>query len=113
MGSLLYSMQKNPRLSSIIDHLLCQSKQYTSAQLAVGELVPFHDEQIHSQWSDTSLAQVTLTIRRVPAQQQCMVCFEKYQPTRAEVSCPQCGSVGAKIISGEEFYLETIEEENE
>jgi hydrogenase nickel incorporation protein HypA/HybF len=106
-------MQKNPRLSSIIDHLSRQSKRYASARLAVGDLISFTNEQIHMQWNDSFLTQATLTIRRVPAQQQCMVCFEKYQPTRAEVSCPQCGSVGAKIISGEEFYLESIEEENE
>ncbi len=106
-------MQKNPRLSSIIEHLLRQPKRYASARLAVGSLVPFSDEQIHAQWSESSLAQVALTIRRVPAQQQCMVCFEKYQPARTEVSCPHCGSAGAKIIAGEEFHLESIEEENE
>lgn len=97
----------------MIDHLYRQSKRYTAAHLAVGGLVPFSDEQIHAQWSESHLAQVALTIRRVPAQQQCMVCFEKYQPARTEVSCPRCGSVGAKIIAGEEFYLESIEEENE
>jgi len=106
-------MQKNPRLSSIIDHLLRQQKRYVSANLAVGELVLFDDEQIHAQWRDTSLAQTRLTIRRVPALQQCMACFNKYHPARAEVSCPQCGSVGAKVIAGEEFYLEAVEEKNE
>jgi hydrogenase nickel incorporation protein HypA/HybF len=106
-------MQKNPRLSSIIQHLLQQPAPIVSAHIAVGELILFSDEQIHAQWSDASLAQTTLTIRRVPAEQQCMACFEKYHPTRAEVSCPHCGSVGAKIIAGEEFYLESIEREDE
>ncbi|MBK8616863.1 MAG: hydrogenase maturation nickel metallochaperone HypA [Anaerolineales bacterium] len=105
-------MQKNPRLSSMIDHLLRQSKRYKSAHLVAGTLISFDDQQIHAQWNESPLAQTTLTIRRVPAQQQCMVCFEKYQPARVEVSCPQCGSVGAKIIAGEEFYFESIEEEN-
>ena len=102
-------MPKNPRLSAIVDHLLQQSTRYTSVHLAIGELVSFSDEQIHAQWSDTPFAQSALTIRRVPAEQQCMTCFEKYHPTRAEVSCPHCGSVGAKIIAGEEFYLESFE----
>ena len=106
-------MQKNSRLSAIINHLLQQPMPVALAHLAVGELILFSDEQIHAQWSDTSLAQSTLTIRRVPAEQQCMTCFEKYHPTRAEVSCPHCGSVGAKIIAGEEFYLESIEQEDE
>jgi len=102
-------MPKNPRLSAIVDHLLQQSTRYTSVHLAIGELVSFSDEQIHAQWSDTPFAQSALTIRRVPAEQQCMTCFEKYHPTRAEVSCPHCGSMGAKIIAGEEFYLESFE----
>jgi Zn finger protein HypA/HybF involved in hydrogenase expression len=48
-----------------------------------------------------------------PAEQQCMVCFQKYHPLNKETSCPNCGSVGAKIIAGEEFYLESVEAENE
>jgi Zn finger protein HypA/HybF involved in hydrogenase expression len=103
-------MQKNLRLSVIIDHLLQQSRHIGSVQLAVGESIPFSDEQIHSQWSGSPLGQIALTIRRVPTEQQCMACFEKYRPANAEVSCPRCGSVGAKIITGEEFYLESIEE---
>jgi Zn finger protein HypA/HybF involved in hydrogenase expression len=39
-----------------------------------------------------------------------MACFTKYRPVNGEVSCPNCGGVGAKIISGEEFYLESMEE---
>jgi Zn finger protein HypA/HybF involved in hydrogenase expression len=81
-----------------------------SAHIAVGESIFFSDEQIHAQWSESTLAQIPLIIRRVAAEQQCMACFEKYRPARAEVSCPHCGSVGAKIIAGEEFYLESIEE---
>jgi len=103
-------MQKKPRLSSIIEHLLRQPTRIASAHIAVGESIFFSDEQIHTQWGESLLAQIPLTIRRVPTEQQCMACFEKYHPTRAEVSCPHCGSVGAKIISGEEFYLESIEE---
>jgi Zn finger protein HypA/HybF involved in hydrogenase expression len=38
-----------------------------------------------------------------------MVCFEKYHPLNGEISCPNCGSVGAKILAGEEFYLESVE----
>ena len=110
-------MPKIPRLSSIIDHLLRQSKLVSSVHIAVGELTSYNEEQIQAQWStlvrDTTLAQVTLLIRTIPAEQQCMVCFEKYHPLNKETSCPHCGSVGAKIIAGEEFYLESIKEENE
>ena len=102
-------MQNNPRLSAIINHLLHQPSPIGPVQIAVGELVLFEDDQIRKQWNESPLAKIPLTIRRIPAQQQCMACFEKYQPTRGEVSCPQCGSVGAKVITGEEFFLETLE----
>lgn len=107
-------MQKIPRLSSIIDQLLQQSTKAASVNIAVGELVVFEDDEIHEQWpklvNDTQLASAILTIRRIPAEQQCMVCFEKYHPQSKETTCPHCGSVGAKILAGEEFYLESIEE---
>jgi Zn finger protein HypA/HybF involved in hydrogenase expression len=102
-------MPKNPRFSAIIDHLIRQPK-FTSARIVVGESILLSDEQIYAQWAESPFAQTPLTIHRVPAEQQCMACFEKYHPIRAEVSCPRCGSVGAKIIAGEEFYLESIEE---
>jgi Zn finger protein HypA/HybF involved in hydrogenase expression len=103
-------MQKNSRLSAIIDHLLRQQTRISSVHIAVGESILISDEEIRAQWGETALAQIPLSIRRVPAEQQCMACFGKYHPARAEVSCPYCGSVGAKIIAGEEFYLESLEE---
>ena len=105
----------HPRLITMIDQLIQYPPQ--SVQVALGELFPLGEEQLRAQWDEltkhTSLARSSLTIRRVPAQQQCMVCFEKYHPTRTEVSCPNCGSVGAKIIAGEEFYLESFEQADE
>ncbi len=110
-------MQKIPRLSSIVNHLLLQTTRIASVNIAVGELVNFNDEEIQAQWSrlvnDTSLSRISLTIQRVAAEQQCMVCFEKYHPMNMETSCPHCGSVGAKILAGEEFHLESSREENE
>jgi Zn finger protein HypA/HybF involved in hydrogenase expression len=110
-------MQKIPRLSTIVNQLLQKTSHIESAHIAVGELINFDEEVILSQWSDltkdTNLSQTELTIHRITAQQQCMVCFEKYHPINKETSCPHCGSVGAKIIAGEEFYLESIKEENE
>ena len=105
-------MKKNPRLSAIIDHILRKPTGIVSVRIAIGESVLFSDEQVHAQWSESALAKIPLTIRRVPAELQCMTCFEKYHPTSAKVSCPRCGSVGAKIITGEEFFLESVEEQN-
>jgi Zn finger protein HypA/HybF involved in hydrogenase expression len=110
-------MQTLPQLAFIFEHLLRRQKNIISVRLTVGELIPATGEQLQAQWSDlvngTALSRSVLLIRRVPAEQQCMACFEKYHPLNQETSCPKCGSVGAKIIAGEEFHLDSLKEENE
>ncbi|MCE9646122.1 MAG: hydrogenase maturation nickel metallochaperone HypA [Chloroflexi bacterium] len=110
-------MQKIPRLTTIIDQLLKQPVRAGSVNIAVGALAACTDSEIHACWSsnvrNTPLVNAILKIQRIPAEQQCMVCFQKYNPVNQETSCPFCGSVGAKILVGEEFYLESVQEENE
>ena len=84
-----------------------------SITFALGELYSLNEEQLRAQWSESRFAKISLHIRLIRAEQQCMVCFGKYHPSQNETSCPTCGSVGAKILAGEEFYLESIEEEDE
>jgi Zn finger protein HypA/HybF involved in hydrogenase expression len=108
-------MQKIQRLTFIVDELLQKPKRTAFVNIAVGELAISNEDEIHEQWiklvNNTALATTQLKIRLIQAEQQCMVCFEKYHPLHKETSCPHCGSVGAKILTGEEFYLESIEEE--
>jgi len=104
-------MSFHPRLKNIVDQL---SKNPTrSVRLALGELFPLEEDELRAQWlqlvSGTSLASTELSIRVVRAQQQCMVCFEKYHPVDKATSCPHCGSVGAKILAGEELAVEAVE----
>jgi Zn finger protein HypA/HybF involved in hydrogenase expression len=105
-------MQTLPRLSSIVQQILRSSHLPDTVHIVAGELT-FSENQIHEQWrelvSQTPLAKTKLNIRIIPAEQQCMVCFLKYHPNEKETACPQCRSVGAKILSGEEFYLESYD----
>ncbi|NOT04820.1 MAG: hydrogenase maturation nickel metallochaperone HypA [Anaerolineales bacterium] len=105
----------HPRLITMVDKLLQHPPR--SVQVALGELFPLDEDQLRAQWNEltehTSLENAALNIRLVRAEQQCMVCFQKYHPQNQETACPHCKSVGAKIIAGEEFYLESIKEENE
>lgn len=100
---------QNSRLSSIVQNLLAHHETRASIQLVVGELV-LDEEQLQNEWKEltasTPIAKTKLNIRIVPAEQQCMWCFLVYSPNKKETVCPQCRSVGAKILSGEEFYLE-------
>jgi hydrogenase nickel incorporation protein HypA/HybF len=108
-------MHELPVTQSIIDIALrhADGKRVTDIYLVMGELSKLVDDSIQFYWEilakDTLAQGAQLHIRRVPAEFQCMACFEKYHPNGEEFSCPYCGSVGAKIIAGEEFFMEAID----
>jgi Zn finger protein HypA/HybF involved in hydrogenase expression len=89
------------------------SKHIKSLQLAIGELSELDRETIRKDWAELSRGspaeRARLQFRSVKAEVQCMACFMKYHPSDGKIHCPYCGSYGAKILSGEEFYLESIE----
>ena len=91
------------------------AKRVTDLHIVIGELASMVDDSIQFYWDiiakDTIAEQATLHFRRVPAQLQCMTCFEKYHPTDRELACPKCNGVNTKIIAGEEFRLESIDVE--
>jgi hydrogenase nickel incorporation protein HypA/HybF len=89
------------------------AKRIKTVNLAVGEIAELDQTSIQGYWEDiskgTPAEQAQLTFRFINAEVQCMSCFMKYHPLDGKIHCPQCGSYGAKILSGEEFYLESIE----
>src|SRR5512134_547321 len=91
------------------------AKRVTDLNIVIGDLASMVDESIQFYWDiiarDTMAEGAMLHFRRVPAELQCNTCAEKYHPTDKELVCPKCGGVGAKIIAGEEFALESIDVE--
>lgn len=81
--------------------------------LALGELSELDPANLQTHWIDltkgTSLEHAQLHIRLIPAEVQCMACFQKYRPIDKKIHCPSCGSFGAKILKGEECSLDSIE----
>jgi len=114
-------MHELPIAQSILDIALkhadkAEAKRITNLYLVMGELSKIVDESIQFYWDiiakDTIAEGATLHFRYVPAEFQCMACFEKYHPSDSEeFECPNCGAVGVKIIAGEEFSLEAIDVE--
>ncbi|GMV34553.1 MAG: hypothetical protein DCC59_02585 [Chloroflexi bacterium] len=99
----------NQKLSAIVRTLNTKNAKPETIRLAVGELLADAEEVLRD-WTDltsaTPLANAKLSVRIIPAEQQCMWCFLVYRPQQGETKCPQCHSVGAKIIHGEELFLE-------
>ena len=91
--------------------------QVTAVNIAIGEISELDPISIRTHWNEliqgTQAEQAEIHFRLIPAQVQCMGCFQKYHPLDKQILCPYCGSVGAKILTGEECFLESIEMENE
>jgi hydrogenase nickel incorporation protein HypA/HybF len=81
--------------------------------LVMGEVAELDQGLIREYWRElgkgTLAEHAQLHFRFKRAEVQCMACFSKYQPLNGKILCPYCGSYGAKILSGEEFDLESIE----
>jgi hydrogenase nickel incorporation protein HypA/HybF len=80
-------MHELPVTQSILDIALrhAEGKRITDIYLVMGDLSRLVDDSIQFYWDiiakDTVAAGATLHFRRVPAEFQCMVCFEKYPPS--------------------------------
>ncbi len=103
---------------SVLDIVLrhadqAKAKRVTDIHIVIGELSTSVDDSVQFYWDIIAKGTIAegakLHFSRVPAELQCMACFEKYHPMNGELVCPKCGSVGAKIIAGEEFSVEAID----
>ena len=104
--------------ASVLRHLHETSAgQVKILNIAIGEISELDPISIQTHWDElikgTSAEQAEIHFRLIPAEVQCMGCFQKYHPLNKKILCPFCGTVGARILTGEECYLESIETENE
>jgi hydrogenase nickel incorporation protein HypA/HybF len=105
-------------IQSILTKVLLKAREsnagrITTLQLALGEISELDRHSIQKHWDElsrgTPAERAQLRFRLIQAEVQCMACFIKYHPQDGKIHCPHCGSYGAKILAGEEFYLESIE----
>ena len=93
------------------------SKRVITVHIALGEISELDPAALQTHWTElskgTPAEHAQLRFRLIPAEVQCMACFQKYHPVDKKILCPYCGGVGAKILTGEECYLESIETEHE
>lgn len=53
-----------------------------------------------------------LVIERIPASIKCLECGEVSQIDRMKLRCPKCNGIEVKIVTGKEFYIDSMEVEN-
>ncbi|MCD4673297.1 MAG: hydrogenase maturation nickel metallochaperone HypA [Anaerolineaceae bacterium] len=89
------------------------AKQVTGIHIVIGALSSIVDDSVQFYWDiiaqETICATANLHFKRVPATLNCQDCNHSYTIEDELTPCPKCGSINIKIVSGEEFWLESIE----
>jgi hydrogenase nickel incorporation protein HypA/HybF len=113
-------MREDNATRGILDRAMQQARgkgasRITDVYVAVGAISNYSEEPVRLCWGELSKGTIAegarLHFRRIEAELQCMACFTRYRPEGEEIRCPQCGSSGAKVLAGEEFYMEALDVE--
>lgn len=88
------------------------AKKVTDVHLVIGRLSSIIDDSVQFYWDfiseDTLCEGATLHFKRIPAFLRCLDCNNEYKIEEL-TPCPECGGYQTRIISGEEFWLDSIE----
>jgi hydrogenase nickel incorporation protein HypA/HybF len=88
----------------------------TKINLTVGEIAGIVDQSVQFYFDmlskDTLAEGAELVFTEVPARFRCKECGEEFPMQRDRTwLCPQCQAHGGKVISGREFFMQSIEVE--
>jgi hydrogenase nickel incorporation protein HypA/HybF len=93
------------------------ASQVTDLYLVVGDLSSIMDDSVQFYWdmiSEGTIAEgAKLHFRRIATELECLDCGKRYKPGKGELACPSCASLRIRVLSGEEFFLESISVETE
>ena len=107
------SVTENP-LQVVIKHA-GEGVRVLRIHLVMGELSSIVDDSVQFYFDflarNTVAEGAELVFRRVPVTLDCAACDHQWQPTTADWTCPACGAARATVISGREFYVDSIEVE--
>ena len=85
----------------------------TDVFLVIGRLSSIVDDSVSFYWDvitkDTICENAKLHFRRIPAEMVCLECGKNYVLESELSPCPKCGSARIRVVSGDEFNLESIE----
>lgn len=94
-----------------------QATKVTDVYLEIGRLSSIVDDSVQFYWDliskDTLCEEATLHFNRVPAKLICLECHQEYVLENELQPCPNCGSARIRVLSGDEFNLDSIEIERE
>lgn len=84
----------------------------TDIYIVIGRLSSIVDDSVQFYWdfvSQNTICQgALLHFERIPARLLCLSCQHEYTLDGDLSECPHCSSAQVKVLSGEEFYLDSI-----
>lgn len=84
-------------------------------RLKIGELsgvLPAYIQECFDVVSEGTIAEgAKLVIERIPVTVRCAECGFEGAIDRKKIRCPECGGVELKIVSGREYYVDSLEVE--
>jgi len=91
------------------------AQRITRINLVVGEISGIVDESVQFYFDimsrDTLAEGAQLSFKRRPARFRCSACGREFSLRDGNWICPACQGLGGEVISGREFYMESIEVE--
>jgi len=92
-----------------------QASKITAINLVIGEMSGIVDDCVQFYFDflskDSIASDAKLAFTRIPMQVRCRNCGFSFAPDKSAWSCPQCGQWNVEILSGQEFYVDSIEVE--
>lgn len=90
-----------------------EAKKVSDINIIIGQLSSIVDDSVQFYWDiiskDTICDLSQLHFERKEAVFLCSDCKTEFAPGHEIIPCPNCGSINLQLLSGEEFYLESIE----
>jgi hydrogenase nickel incorporation protein HypA/HybF len=94
-----------------------EASRVTDIHIVMGQLSSIVDDSVQFYWDmiseETICAGAQLHFERRPATLTCQDCGNTYTLPGELVLCPACSSARVKVVSGEEFWLDSIEIEKD
>lgn len=89
-----------------------EATRISELNLVIGDLASIIDDSVQFYWEiltkNTIAEESRLHFKRIQTVLECKNCNQEYQPNGKDLVCPTCGGIQINIISGNEFYLESI-----
>jgi len=89
----------------------------TGIYITIGQLASIVDDSVQFYWDTISEGTMcegaVLHFQRIPARLLCQTCGEEFGIDTSLEPCPKCSSFTVKVISGEEFWVESLDVERD